>query len=252
MPAVIPRVIRVLFFLLLALTAGAASRTEALDAARQARELLGPETWAEVVLVRNDEPDDLYPAAFPALVFELERRLWCYVPGRGTQSLSIYGGRLEADKAEVGALLREMRGGFAAHEVIDPPGAPVAPSLLAARLPAGCFVESVAELRRMIAAGAPPDVARLLAYYGAAGSGQPGHTVLYLERGGERLWFDPEEPGRVSRLPATVPVDALAIARAVAPGGPYVPPKAAKFLPLQLPLRSDAGLPSDETAVLGP
>lgn len=203
---------------------------DALAAVRRARELIGPALWAEVVRL-----DRAGPGVVHLLVFELEDRLWGYEPGVGTQSLSLYGGRIEQDKADLGPLLREIEPGYRGHTVIDPAWAPEPSGLASSRLPAGCFIESVARLRDMVARGQAPDEARLLAYYAPVATGTRGHTVLYYERGGRRFLFDPERPAAPLRLPRYLPDDALQAARVATAEAGFTVPRRALFLPLRLP-----------------
>jgi len=195
------------------------------DAAFIARELLGPDVWSRVLRIEATRPG-AGPAVIHALVFELEERLWYYTADSGTQSLSLFRDRLAQDKTRLEELVRVIEPGLVRCRVVKARPGPVHGDL-----PNGCFIECVAFLRIMVAAGE----ARLLAYYGAAAGGARGHTVLYFVRAARRYFFDPQRSIVPQPVADTVPVEPLAIALAAAPGPGYALPQRAVFLPLHLP-----------------
>ena len=205
------------------------------ESAWQARTMLGPEHWAQVLrIARVRGGVQALPVRY-ALVFEFEDRLWFYAADEGTQSLSTRRGRLERDKADLGPLLKEIDPGYVRHDlvlkapvVVRAPGRP-------APLPQGCFIECVAYLQSMLAAGRNPGDVRLLAYYGAPSVGRRGHTVLYFAEKGSRYYYDPEASPTLVPIPDYVPLEALAVARLAAPGVGYAKPERAVFLPLRVP-----------------
>ncbi|HEY4990003.1 MAG TPA: hypothetical protein VII09_09360, partial [Opitutaceae bacterium] len=82
-----------------------------------ARAMLGSETWARLVLIRNANPGvgwsrGVYPRTVYAVVFEMSGILWFYTDTNGTQSLSLTLGTLDRDKAAPGRLFRAIDRGF--------------------------------------------------------------------------------------------------------------------------------------------
>lgn len=211
-----------------------AEAVDSLAWARRARELIGPDLWAQVVAWERAGGARSEPESSSLLVFELAGRLWCYEPGVGTQSLSIFAGRLDEDKANLAPLLQELDPRRGAYRVIDPAWRLVASGVAEMHVPAGCFVESLARLRRMIAQQGAPEHASLLAYYAPVGDTQGGHTVLYYEKEGRRFIFDPGRPTALVRIHRQVPDDPLAIAKAAAADGSHPRPRKAKRLSLDL------------------
>ncbi|WP_438480431.1 hypothetical protein [Oleiharenicola lentus] len=203
-------------------------------AAFQAQALLGSGVWSEVVKIKNTRPNAAFPAVVYALVFELEGRLWLYAANTGTESLSLQRGRLAQDKANYGPLLREISRGFERYTIVEPRESddiePLRP------LPHGCFIQSIAYLRRLTGAGVDLGEARLLAYYVTSGAGQRGHTVLYFERDGRRYYFDPEIPATARPIPDDVATRAIDIARATVPKSGFALPDRAVFFPLKVPV----------------
>ncbi len=168
---------RLLVCCLVPLIAGAALPSE--DVWR-ARDLLGPETWAEVLRIDNRNSRGAYPAQVDALVFEQGGILWFYEPGEGTQSLSLYRNHAEADKAALAPLLTEIDPGFSQHRVIPASERP-ARTDVSEPLPNGCFIECIGRWREKVARGDPVAHPRLLSCYTETGVGRRGHTVLVYE-----------------------------------------------------------------------
>src|SRR5688572_2544577 len=98
-----PSLVRILIFLFAVVALRA---TDTLAQARHAQALLGPRVWSQVIRVENKTAGATYPRDLHALVFELEGVLWFYTAIDGTQSLSVYRGRLAQDKADLGPLLQ--------------------------------------------------------------------------------------------------------------------------------------------------
>jgi hypothetical protein len=215
--------------------AAADLRADQLGSARLARALLGPDAWTQVLRIEKVRPGFPRHSVVYALAFELEDRLWYYAEDFGTQSLSLYGGHLLQDKANLGPLLQQIDRGFRHYEVLEEGKSEKMPGKNRADLPQGCFIECLARLRAMVAAGEVPDEAQLMAYYAAATVDTPGHTVLYFTRAGRRYCYDPMTPSKPKPVPAYVSSDALAIARWSAPGQNRLQPQRAVFLPLHLP-----------------
>lgn len=173
-----------------------------LDHVRQARELLGSDTWSRVLRIDNRQRHAVYPKITYALVFEFNRILWLYTPYDGTQSLSLHRGRLDREKSDLAPLLAAIAPGFTGHEVVDGPAdvsSADAMSLAAGKkLPNGCFVESIAALRQRLGREWVKQAALLCYYFGPNGS--VGHTVLtYQDEDGLWVW-DPDRPTRSTLL----------------------------------------------------
>lgn len=169
--------VRLIWCCLLPLVAGATLPSE--DVWR-ARDLLGPETWAEVLKIENRNPKGAYPAQVYALVFEQGGILWFYEPGEGTQSLSLYRDHAEADKADLTPLLTAIDPGFSQHRVIPVAERP-ARSDISGALPNGCFIECIGRWRTKVRRGETATHPRLLSCYTETGVGLRGHTVLVYE-----------------------------------------------------------------------
>lgn len=225
---------RLLSCLCLALLCAAPLAADSQDSAWQARDLLGPERWAQVVRVESNRMLGR-STVIHALVFELEGRLWFYAEHRGTESLSLEDGRLAQDKADLLPLLRHLDPAVTRYQVVPRPAAHFASARLNPALPNGCFIESVAYFQRLVDTGRAPDEARLLAYYGVNGADAGGHTILYYERAGRRYFYDPAGAAAPARLADDVHSDPLAIADAATPAFARHRPQRAKFLPLRIP-----------------
>jgi hypothetical protein len=190
----------------------ASLRAGTLETAFQARAMLGPEAWTRVVRVKNDNPGagSRYPAEFHGLVVAFQGILWFYTELDGTQSLSLYSGRLEQDQADLTPLLRAVEPGLGRYEdVTDRPPA-VVPG---GTPPQACFLGSVARWQQLQREPVPPTRARLLAFY-PRGNRQ-GHMVLEYWRDGRRYVFDPDRPGEERKISRRVAEDPLKVARAL-------------------------------------
>jgi len=177
---------------------------------RQAQVMLGSDTWSRIVAIENVAPRSEYPRELHALVFELAGLLWFYTPVDGTQSFSLHLNALAAEKADFGPLLRAIEPGFRAWREVE--AEDVGPS--GARLPNGCFIESVVALRDRIEAGELPRQPRLLSYYIGTTSGLKGHTVLAYEKDDHIAVVDAAQPERTIRVPRSRAGDPLRLARA--------------------------------------
>ena len=222
--------------ILLLLTTAVTGQT-ALRQVQQARALLGRDVWARVLRVDNTARYDVYPATTYALVFEFNGILWLYTPYDGTQSFSIYRGRLERDKNEFAPLLREIGRGFA-HYAVVPEN--VDESLPPARkLPNACFIESLVALRQQMARGEVTRAALLAYYYGP--NGRIGHTVLTFETRDGFYVIDSAHSARPIAIDRRLAADAMALAAVVHPG---VRAARARLLPIDLTAGRPALVPA--------
>jgi hypothetical protein len=188
------------------------SAEDSLRYARQAQLLLGSASWSQVVRIENTAQSSIYPRSFHALIFELDKILWIYTPVNGTQSLSQYRGRVSQDKEELGLLLKFIEAGFAGWTpVVD--GGPETENR--GPLPNGCFLESVALLRRLAASATQIQHANLLSYYVPIAGGWHGHTVLQVQTSAGWQIIDASGPRRVLRIRPTVEGNAMAVARQI-------------------------------------
>ena len=216
--------LRVLWFGLL-LAAGPVLRADPLLPIRQARAMLGPAVWSRVLLVDNRISDPRHPLRFPALVFALEGRLWLYDANEGTQSLSFQAGRLEADKADPGPLLRRFLPSVTGFRDLTaevdrlPPlvGAGRPPRTWRDRLPFGCFIECFARWRELTASATPPDSGGILAIYFDTSAGHCGHSALVYTSGNRRFIYDPDDEAAIPSQLASAPSAPLDLARAFFP-----------------------------------
>lgn len=199
-------------FLALGLLLTASLHAGTLETAFQARAMLGPGVWSRVLRIENEKAGrgSRYPAEFHGLVVAFEGILWFYSEIDGTQTLSRQRGRLEADQADLGPLLRAVEPGLARfEEVTDRPPAHVP----AGPPPLTCFFGSVARWQQLQQEPGPPARARLLAYYPWAE--RQGHMVLEYWRDGRRYVFDPEKPADERELPVRLAEDPLKVAQAL-------------------------------------
>ncbi len=186
-PAGMPRLLLALLVLTVAIPAAFADPT--LAEARLARHLVGPERWAQVIRIDNPRRLSGYPAAFHALAFELEDRLWLYVPGTGTQSLSLVAGRNAQDKTNLTEVLRAADPAFQSYTL--PKDDDTSAPNQAGDSPAiseGCFIHALAAWRILLARGPAPETAGILIYHGATAS--RGHAVLYYSVAGKHYVLD--------------------------------------------------------------
>jgi hypothetical protein len=183
-----------------------------LEIVQRAQLLIQSHTWSEVVRIENTGTASRYPRAVHALVFQLNSVLWFYTPTDGTQSLSLYRGRAESDKHDLGPLLAAIDGGFTAWEVVPQKGEPPTGTT---RLPNGCFIESMAILFDRLAHGARIEHPKLLSYYVALPGGIRGHTVLQFTSAGRLQVIDPDWPSRPRRIRNADERDATSVARRI-------------------------------------
>jgi hypothetical protein len=164
-----------------------------LESVRRAQSLLEPHVWTEAVRIENSAASSRYPRVLNALIFQLDSVLWFYTPTDGTQSLSLFRGRAEADKRDLGPLLAAIDQGFTHWDVLPQASAPLPGK---ARPPNGCFIESMALLFQKLEYGSRIENPQLLSYYVALPGGIRGHTVLQFTSGGRVQVVDPDRPTR--------------------------------------------------------
>lgn len=229
------QLIRLLSLLLLFAVTLAAQ--PALDHARRAQAMLGPDVWSQLIRVENTARRSPYPRVVHALVFELAGILWFYTATDGTQSFSLHTNALAEEKADFAPLLRDIEPGFTRWTVMAPAGLePLA--IDDAPLPNGCFIESVAALRWQLGTGQRVEHPRLLSYYADTLSGLRGHTVLTYETERGMVVVDPGAPVERVTLSDHASADPLAVARALQ--GPDV--MKARFIPMRLPESFNTGI----------
>lgn len=182
------------------------------ESAFQGRALLGDKVWSRVLRIHNERagPGSRYPAEFHGLVVAFEGILWLYTEFDGTQTLSLYAGRLGEDQANLGPLLRAIEPGLTRFADVTSEPPVVAPKTLP---PYPCFLACVARWRELQRLDLPPDRARLIAYY-VTGQRQ-GHMVLQYWKDGHRYVYDPERPREERALAPKVGEAPLEVARAV-------------------------------------
>jgi len=205
----IPPRLRILALLLLLPVALSA---DSLRSAFQARAMLGTEIWSRVLRIKNERPGrgSRYPAEFHGLLVDFQGILWLYTEFDGTQSLSRYAGRTEADRADLAPLLQAVEPGLTLADA-DVDGPPF--GTLGRPPPFHCFPAAVARWQKLQGEPNPPTRARLLAIY-PQGRRQ-GHMVLEYWRDGHRFVFDPERPARDQELALELAEDPLKVARAL-------------------------------------
>lgn len=221
------------------LLAAAVARADALASARTAQALLGPGVWSRVLHIENRAGTARYPKELHVLVFELEDRLWFYTEFDGTQSLSIYAGHLEQDKADLGPLLRTVLPELKRFTDVTnslTPQPPISRTRDAEWLPSGCFIKCIARLHALQRDASPPDEAGLLAFYINTVAGLFGHSVLVYRQDGRRYVYDPEGAGTVFLLPESKSNEPLALARSLYPSSPKQAPTQARMLRLLHPV----------------
>ncbi len=198
------------YFAFLVFGAAALWADDSLEHARQARAMLGPDVWSQVISIENTAPHSRYARTLHALVFELEGILWFYTDKDGTQSFSLQRGRLAEEKTDFGPLLRDIDPGFTRWNTLSE--AANAAKVRSGPLPNGCFIQSVAAMRTLHDGANHP---RLLSYYVETPSGLQGHTVLTYQMRDHLEVLDPEWPNRAEKFSETFASDALALARMV-------------------------------------
>lgn len=190
--------------LLVLLLTGVASLRAHVQSALQARAMLGDATWSRVLEIKNTDRYSPYGRRVHATVFEFNGLLWFYTDANGTQSLSLCLGRLEQEKADLGPLLHAICPGFVSFTDITGreswTGRPERDGSFP-KLRNGCFVESLAALRRFLRQGEPLTEARLLLLYvRTASGGIAGHTGLVFSTPAGRFFWDPEAPTQTNRV----------------------------------------------------
>ncbi|MFO1447532.1 MAG: hypothetical protein U1F61_05200 [Opitutaceae bacterium] len=159
----------------------AAPLKASLEDVRHAQALLGPGTWSQLIRIDNDRPTTVHPKKTYGLVFEFNGILWFYSAGDGTQSLSLYTGRVNQDRANLLPLLQEINPGFGRFKVIDDE---LFVPAVNRTLPNGCFLESMAAARVRAARGETMEQAGILLYYAATGTRVAGHAVFAFKTPG--------------------------------------------------------------------
>jgi len=209
------RLCRVVLLLLVGLPLVAGESTpQVLGRLLRGREKLGDSDWAAVLRL---ERADGGRAEEAALVFEFAGALWFYRPADGTQSLSQHWNNVATERHQLLELLRRIDPAYVAYREYSAAELAAVPPVAGA-LPNGCFIESVAEARRL---GREAGVAEacLLSYYVRTADGLRGHTVLcYRDDAGSHL-FDPVEGRAVKVRPVSLGEQALDLARLLVPSG---------------------------------
>ena len=168
--------------------------------------------WTQVVRIDNASAASPYPRVVHALIFQLDSVLWFYTPRDGTQSLSLYRGQAERDKANLGPLLLAIDPGFS-HWTLLPDSDETRDNGL--RLQNGCFIESISLLFRELEKGSPIENAMLLSYYVSLPGGIRGHTVLQFTSGGRVQVIDPDRPARAATFRYADPNDPRDVANRI-------------------------------------
>lgn len=220
-----------------------------LENARRAQALLGPETWSRVICVENTAAHSVYPATIHALVFEEAGLLWFYTDTDGTQSFSLYAGRLEEEKSDFTPLLHGIDPGFTAYSILPDTRAEYSVAGGGGMLPNGCFVESLAALQDRVRQGERIDRARLLSCYVDTPGGRRGHTVLTYETPRGLFLLDPARSLQPRAVPREWADDALALAGAALQGAKVVK---ARWVPTTLPPRPELVATSNSFHDAGP
>lgn len=190
-----------------------AQADDSLAHARRAQGLLGADVWSQLIRVENTGRSRSYPRTVNALIFELAGILWFYTDANGTQSFSTHRGRLAEDKNNLSPLLLEIDSGFTAWTaVVADERATAAALSQKGPLLNGCLIESVANLRSRVMAGAAAGRAQLLSYYVELPDGMQGHTVLTCETDDAILVIDPASPERLRKFSSRLSGDARALA----------------------------------------
>jgi len=190
--------------------------------ARRAQALLGHDVWSRLIRIENTGDTTTYPRTVHALVFELVGILWFYTDVNGTQSFSLYRGRLDAEKSDFAPLLADIHGGFKrwtevpAHVALVAHPATATPKT--GPLRNGCFIDSVAFLRTRLLVGGEVSRPQLLSFYVDRGLRRVGHTVLTFETKEGVQVFDPAEPESPLMFRRELAGDAAALGSALVGG----------------------------------
>jgi hypothetical protein len=204
---------------------------DSLAHARRAQLLLGSDVWSRIIRIENTARHSPYQERLHALVFELAGILWFYTEADGTQSFSLHRNRLAEEKADFGPLLRDIEPGFVRWTVVPASPLDAIESNPGADLRNGCFIESYALLRRLLACGVAVAQPRLLSYYARDVRRRQGHTVLAYVVAGQVVIVDPVNPETKRGFPAALASDPRKLARALLGLGV----SDARVLPLELP-----------------
>jgi hypothetical protein len=183
-----------------------------LPSVRHAEHLLEAHVWTQVVKIDNASAASPYPRVVYALVFQLDSVLWFYTPKDGTQSLSLYRGQADKDKANLGPLLLAIDPGFTHWTRLPKSDESLTDGL---RLPNGCFIESMTLLFRELEKGSPIENPKLLSYYVSRPGGIRGHTVLQFTSGGKVHVVDPDRPARPATFRNADPNDPKDVANRI-------------------------------------
>lgn len=205
--------------LLTGLTSVVCASTTRDDTARAQAALGG--NWSRLIRIENISKRSLYPAVVDALVFEEAGILWFYSPTNGTQSLSRFLNRVEADKENLGPLLTAIDPGFTHFEFVANPAAGL-PFVSGEKLENGCFIECLGALRDRVMRGERVASPRLLSLYVDTASGRLGHTVLTYDTPGGFFLLDPTRSARPRALPEAWRDDPTALAKVALPGARVV------------------------------
>lgn len=186
----------------------------ALESAKAAQARLGPSTWSRVIRVENKNAHSVYPRNEYALVFEFAGILWFYSSSDGTQSFSLFRGRLAEEKADFGPGLRAIEPGFGAYSVVcDKPES----CFQGMRFPNGCLIESIAAARERFSRGERITCAKLVMFY--AKSRREGHCVLAYETPEGVFTLDSGCSGDAKYFGRQWPTGAIDLAAAAWPEG---------------------------------
>jgi hypothetical protein len=183
-----------------------------LASVRHAEHLLEARVWTQVVQIDNASAVSPYPRVVYALVFQLDSVLWFYTPKDGTQSLSLYRGQTEKDRANLGPLFLAIDPGFTHWTRLPKSDESLTDEL---RLPNGCFIESMTLLFRELEKGSPIENPKLLSYYVSRPGGIRGHTVLQFTSGGKVHVIDPDRPARPATFRYADPNDPKDVANRI-------------------------------------
>ena len=220
------KIVRALLFTLLA--ACMAAVAPAFDAAgevRLARERLGARTWSREVVLELGEATAVYPREVAALVFEYQGILWLYTPYDGTRSLAMLLAEARPDRVNLAGIIRPQLSTLVAVRGLPDDTRPVA----VGHLRQGCFIESLAALRREIASGAGIRRAALLCYF-TLGDGMKGaHTVAFFETATQRFVIDASRSDVPIAISEGRARSAVSLAEAVAAWGNIT---SARWLPV--------------------
>lgn len=208
----------------------AAIAASSLEHAREAAALLGEDTWSRILRIENTGGRERFPKTVYAVAFEFGGLLWFYTDGAGTQSLSLHEDNLAAEQADLAPLLRGIDPGFTVFEVVERIGRVRPPR--PGELPNGCFLDSIAGLRRRVARGDLILRARLISFYGPSHAGRYGHTVLAYETPAGAFVLDAQNTVRPRRIGERLPGDPR---EAIAAIEPRAPVEIARWVPTTVP-----------------